>query len=153
MKVFISGENLRITRQEKGVSQEAMASLLNISQTKYSRMERDKAVFSYQQIREIAKILDVPEAKLLPPSDVLEQPVEAGLGLGRNAKKFLKSITGKAMILVSAYVIVNIVYTAVKGACSGLGTSDNTMKISGMTAAFLTTAFIFYWIKKNKIWR
>ena len=42
MNNFNYGENLRITRQIRGVSQESMAWNLNISQATYSRIESEK---------------------------------------------------------------------------------------------------------------
>ncbi|MCY1524190.1 helix-turn-helix protein [compost metagenome] len=158
MSTFNYGENLRLIRISKGISQEAMALALDISQATYSRIESQTTAFDYRLAFEMAKILNVPVTDLLPDVDMLElqnvvSKSGAGLGLGRKTNKVLKRNLGKIKILVFAYVIVNVVYSAVKGICSAYETSHNTMMIAGLISALLTSLFIYYWVRKNKVWK
>ncbi len=59
MKNFNYGENLRIARQIKGISQEAMAWDLSISQSTYSRIESGKIIPDPLQAAKIEEILGV----------------------------------------------------------------------------------------------
>jgi transcriptional regulator with XRE-family HTH domain len=53
------GEKLRMIREMKGLSQEAIATNLNISPQAYGKIEREETKLDYQRITEIAKIMDL----------------------------------------------------------------------------------------------
>lgn len=61
-------ERIRIERQRKGYSQEAMAFELNISQGAYSKMERGESEITAKRLCEIADILEINVMELLPKS-------------------------------------------------------------------------------------
>lgn len=66
MEEFKIAEQIRIQRQRKGISQEAMAFYLNMSQTGYSKMERGETKITIDRIYEIAEILEISAFILLP---------------------------------------------------------------------------------------
>ncbi len=53
-------KNIRFERLKKEYSQEVMASLLNISQNAYSKIENGKTTLTVKRLQEIALILEVP---------------------------------------------------------------------------------------------
>ncbi|MES3016639.1 MAG: helix-turn-helix transcriptional regulator [Bacteroidota bacterium] len=61
-------EKVRIHRQRKGYSQQAMAFELNISQGAYSKMERGETEIGAKRLCEIADILEINVMELLPKS-------------------------------------------------------------------------------------
>ena len=52
-------KNIRTIRKHKGISHEAMAIDLGISQTAYTKMENEKTKLTVDRLQEIADILDV----------------------------------------------------------------------------------------------
>ncbi|GAA4326707.1 hypothetical protein GCM10023149_29680 [Mucilaginibacter gynuensis] len=60
------GEMIRIQRTIKGYNQEYMAFELNISQSTYSKMERDESEITLTRIYEIAEILEISPFILMP---------------------------------------------------------------------------------------
>ena len=56
---------IRIHRQKKGLSQQAVAAKLNISQNAYSRMERGFTKITIDRISEIAKVFGIKYQELL----------------------------------------------------------------------------------------
>lgn len=59
------GENIRMLRVLKGLSQENMANELNISVSTYSNVERDVSALTVNRLLEIAKILSVRPSTIL----------------------------------------------------------------------------------------
>lgn len=68
MEEFKICETIRIQRQRKGYSQDAMAFYLNISQPAYSKMELGETEIKISRLYEIADILEVSVFDLLPKS-------------------------------------------------------------------------------------
>jgi transcriptional regulator with XRE-family HTH domain len=64
---------IRKSRQFKGISQEEIADRLNLSQSQYSRMESAGTGLDMDRLKQIADILQIDVAGLLP---VLEQNIE-----------------------------------------------------------------------------
>lgn len=157
MDNFNFGKNLKKIRLIKGISQAAMASRLEISQATYSRLEHQSDIPDADMVNRLAEILEVPSADLLGPSGELELQTTlstdvVGLGQGSKLVINLRKPIRKFLILLAAYLIVNVVYTTAKGAASGFGASDKTMIIVGLSVALLCSIFIYYLIRKNKIW-
>lgn len=57
---------LRMIRAEKGLSQENLADMLNMSANGYARIERGETEVSIAKVEEIAKVLEIPVGDLLP---------------------------------------------------------------------------------------
>ncbi len=66
MEIFKFGENLRRKRVLAGVSQEAVAFKMNISQTKYSGIERGRFLPDDEFIARLAEFLGVRVTELKP---------------------------------------------------------------------------------------
>ena len=52
-------ENIKTIRKNKGISHEAMAVNLGISQTAYTKIEREETKLTVDRLQKIAEILDV----------------------------------------------------------------------------------------------
>ena len=153
MNNFNYGENLRIIRQAKGVSQESMAWNLTISQASYSRLENGKIMPNPQQIAMINKILGIPPSELMPHLEELEHDTLVsthGSGLGRQAAALL----GKPAIFFVktglALTLGGVGYDAARGACSALETSANSSSFASWIAALSMVAYFYYWAGRSK---
>jgi len=60
------GENIRLARIRKKLSQQNMADELNITQAAYSKLERDETKMDIDRIYEIAEILEMSPFDLMP---------------------------------------------------------------------------------------
>ncbi len=58
------GTRIRKARERKGISQEAMALELEITQSNYGRLEKNDTRLTVPKIQKIAKVLDIPIAYL-----------------------------------------------------------------------------------------
>jgi len=61
------GNKIRIQRLMKNYSQEYMSFMLEISQSAYSKIERDATTLSIPRIYAIAEILEISPFVLMPP--------------------------------------------------------------------------------------
>lgn len=87
------GEKIRRQRVVKGISQEAMAYHLGISQNAYSKIERNETEATVKRIYQIAKVLEVPVQALLPKSfDLTALTLK---GLKETWKKFVSLLAKK----------------------------------------------------------
>ncbi len=59
------GEKIRKIRELKGIKQDTMADLLGITQTTYSKIERNETELSLTRLTQIAKELGVKEEDIL----------------------------------------------------------------------------------------
>jgi transcriptional regulator with XRE-family HTH domain len=59
------GQKIRKLRELRNLKQEVMAEKLGISQTAYSKMERDETDVSYERLEQIAKALEISVQDLL----------------------------------------------------------------------------------------
>ncbi|AQX05880.1 DNA-binding protein [Elizabethkingia meningoseptica] len=60
----IVGSKIKRFREEKGYKQEYMATELEISQSNYSRLEKDDNRLTVSKVKRIAEILNIPVAVL-----------------------------------------------------------------------------------------
>lgn len=60
----IVGNNIKIARKYKGLTQTEMAKLLNMTQQQYSRFENGVFELNYNQIVQICKLLDTTPNEL-----------------------------------------------------------------------------------------
>ncbi|HSH65266.1 MAG TPA: helix-turn-helix transcriptional regulator [Bacteroidia bacterium] len=69
------GNKIRIVRQIKGISQEAMAMKLMISQPAYSKIENGKIVLSPERLQVILDELNISEETIreFNPIDILKK--------------------------------------------------------------------------------
>jgi transcriptional regulator with XRE-family HTH domain len=67
------GFNIKRIRDQKGYSQEFMASQLNISQASYARMESEEIKLTVERLQKIADVLETDIAAILDASKVTIQ--------------------------------------------------------------------------------
>ena len=60
------GNNIKVARKIKGITQKEMASILKMTQQQYSTFETGKYELNYYQIVKICKLLDIS------PNDMFE---------------------------------------------------------------------------------
>ena len=148
MSNFNYGENLRTTRQFKGLSQESMAWELNISQTTYSRIERGIFVPDRRQAAILENILGVPLLELVPVLEDLENEsmvATRGSGLSGKAAALLGSPAGFIIKIGLALALGGVAYDAARGACSALQTSSDTSIFASWIAALTMVSYFYYW--------
>ncbi|WP_420147760.1 helix-turn-helix domain-containing protein [Spirosoma sp.] len=75
MKISIA-EKIRLQRLQRGLSQENMADLLNLSTTAYGDIERGKTDLTLSRLNQIAQVLDVAPVTLLTDEAISAQVVE-----------------------------------------------------------------------------
>jgi transcriptional regulator with XRE-family HTH domain len=66
--MFVAGEKIRMAREAKGMSQEAVADLLGISQTAYSDIERGKTQPKLNRLQQLADIFEIDIQEILRPN-------------------------------------------------------------------------------------
>lgn len=152
MKDFNFGQNLRQIRQAKGISQEAMALWLNISQSTYSRIENKPTIPNEQLLNGIAKILDVSPFELLPECDESNNDKTETISTSSLKKiiSLLQTPFGDVIAMASGLLFTSAVYEMAKGFCNEFGSSHRTSLLVRGLAALLAAAFFYYWIKKFK---
>lgn len=69
-------EKIRLQRLQRGLSQENMADLLNLSTTAYGDIERGKTDLTLSRLTQIATVLDVSPLSLLSDEAIIAQVVE-----------------------------------------------------------------------------
>lgn len=69
-------EKIRLQRLQRGLSQENMADLLNLSTTAYGDIERGKTDLTLSRLNQIAQVLDVAPVTLLTDEAISAQVVE-----------------------------------------------------------------------------
>ncbi|GAB4015979.1 helix-turn-helix transcriptional regulator [Spirosoma sp. KCTC 42546] len=69
-------EKIRLERLQRGLSQENMADLLNLSTTAYGDIERGKTDLTLSRLSQIASVLDVSPLTLLSDEAVTAQVIE-----------------------------------------------------------------------------
>ena len=67
------GENLRQIRLSRGLSQEDFARLIDSNQVSLSSWERGHRTPTFENIKKIAKLLDVPMSSLISISDSVKE--------------------------------------------------------------------------------
>lgn len=99
MESISFGRNLKRLRFKLGITQEEMASRLNISQSTYCRMELRNEQPGYRQICEIAAVLGIqPEQVLIPHEEAHSETlydtnkVDDVLPVQRRQHRYLKAI-------------------------------------------------------------
>lgn len=148
MKNFNYGENLRIARQIKGISQEAMAWDLSISQSTYSRIESGKIIPDPLQAAKIEEILGVRPSDPISLLEELSKDTMVSIcGSGLSAKAEVLSGKPPAFIIKTgmAMALSGVACDAVRGACSALQTPAHTAFLASSMAALAMILGFYYW--------
>ncbi len=138
MEIFNFGENLRKIRASKGISQEAMANKMDISQTKYSRIERGKILPDQVFISIAAGYLEVAPKDLMPPGWDQLKVVRLVNTLTRTG-----ITTYRVLLAVTAYDIA-------RGICAGNGIVSEPAQV-GVIAFFGGVAVLFHCYTEKQV--
>jgi len=134
MKDFNFGENLRQIRVQQGVSQDAMALKMNITQTKYSRIERSKSFPDSEFINQAAEFLGITAKDLMP----------ADWDGKRKYPKLVCSLTRLGRLAFRVLVFV-AAYDMTRGFADGVGiTSEFHLVMVGMVFVLAGVVFLYY---------
>ena len=71
------GENLRIIREQKGLSQKDVSELMGVAQTQYGRLENGKTVPTIATLTKAAKALKVNLEDIIPQKKILKGKSDA----------------------------------------------------------------------------
>lgn len=148
MAEFHFGKNLRLLRLSKDITQEVVSLKLDISQTAYSRIERNAQAPKLELVLKIAEVLNVPPADL--SSDLVDEKlpaVAAGTQEKPNETKafFRLSLPLIVLVLIVALAVLpEWAYICVEGYCRGFGISERVMNIAQPIAGTLTVVGILY---------
>lgn len=79
-KMNVIGQRIKKLREEKGITQEAMAAQLDVTQSNYGRLEKDDRRLNVVKLLKIARLLDVNLMYLFNGmAEVNNQPQESGI--------------------------------------------------------------------------
>ena len=146
MNEFNFGENLRIVRQAKGISQEAMSMGLGISQSKYSKLERKATVPDLDLVEKISKLLEV-EPSLLLSGRALEDLIPK-IAFEQHAKEIMNTTVGIVFYWLLVIPFINAAYDMGNGFCEGFDTSEEVQKVVRFIAGITAIVFAYYWMKR-----
>ena len=85
------GFNIKRVREQKGYSQEFMASRLNISQASYARLESQEIKLSIERLQQIADILETNISSFFDSSKLTIQNQTNNEGAYGNGFSFLNA--------------------------------------------------------------
>lgn len=132
MEIFNFGENLRRIRVRNGISQEAMALKMDITQTKYSRIERGKHLPDKDFIEQAAAFLSISPKDLMPSGWDQVKKVKLACSLtpaGRIAYRLLLGLAA---------------YDFARGFCTGAGIESSGALIA-IGAVCAMGGFVFWY--------
>lgn len=116
----ITGERLRVLREEKGLSQEAVAEILGISRTAYNKYESG-AIKPVRKLEELSALFGVSTDYILgQESELSGMLLKAGRQAEQQVKKYLGLSNGGRYMVD---LMLDAVYEKEKNPWSG--TADN----------------------------
>ena len=153
MSKFNYGENLRNIRRAKNISQEAIASHLNISQRTYARRERQTVMRDKELTIKIANYFEIDPAELMPPLEKLDsQTTQATLGLGQKTKNLMNTKAFIWLFIIAlGCAILPAVYALTQAFCIQFKASDPI--IDWMPRATSLAMFAYLWYMGKKLLR
>ena len=146
MNEFNFGENLRIIRQAKGISQEAMAIGLGMSQSKYSKLERKAGIPDLDLVEKISKLLEVEPSLLLSGREI--EDLIPKITFEQQAKQIMNTTVGIIFYWLLVIPFINAAYDFGNGFCEGLKTSEEVKKAVRIMAGLSAIIFAYYWMKR-----
>ena len=138
------GENLKVLRKQKGMSQEVMAQQLNVVRQTVSKWEQGLSVPDAQMLTNIAELFEVPVSSLLGESieenvNVNEIAVQLAIlneqlasRRGRN-RKILRIIMIVIAAVIAAYLLLHIVFGVVIDSKRVMTSAELTCSLDGET--------------------
>ena len=151
MKNFHFGENLRIIRVAKGISQESMAIALGISQSTYCKLEKRATIPEPAMVEKICKFLGVDPTIALSGQELADLLPE--ITFREKAKEILDTWEGIFFYWIIQIPFVDAAYFMGEGFCQGLGTTKEVRIfvrfVTGLVA-FIVSIYFFIRIKRGK---
>ncbi len=144
MSEFHFGLNLNIIRQAKGISQDAMAFSLNISQSAYSRLEARHTIPALHMVKRIAKVLDV-EPSLLLSGRKLEDLIPKH-GFEQQAKEIMNTGIGKKFFWMLVIPFINAAYEFANRLFHEFGASYDVQRIGRFSAGIVVIIIAYNWM-------
>ena len=146
MNEFHFGENLRIVRQAKGISQEAMALFMGMSQTSFCNMEKRSTVPSHEVVERLAKVLEV-EPSLLLSGRNLEDLIPK-VTFEQRAKEIMNTAEGVGLYWIIVIPFADSVYYAFDGFSRGFEASETVTRVVRFAAGAGALCFAWYWMRR-----
>lgn len=146
MHEFNFGENLRIIRQAKGISQEVMAIGLNMSQSKYSKLERNPFVPDVDLLEKISKLLEV-ESLVLLSGRAIEDLVPK-IGFEQNMQEIMNTRIGQVFFWMLLIPYINAVYDLADGFARLNIPNEMAHRVVRFIAGISAIVFAYYWMRQ-----
>ena len=146
MNEFNFGENLRITRKVKGISQKAMAIGLGMSQPKYSRLEHKASIPDLDLLEKICMVLGEEPSLLLSGREIKD--LIPKIAFEQHAKEIMNTTVGIVFYWLLVIPFINTAYDFGNGFCEGLQTSEEVKKVVRFMAGIAAIVFAYYWMKR-----
>ena len=152
MKNFHFGQRLRRVRVDKGISQDALALSSNITQSRYSRIERSVDVPEITLVERFAKELGVPRSMLLTDAE-LDQFVPKD-SFEKRARELIFTPLGMIIVCGLSVSTIDAAVGSAMGFCLGFGTSKWTARVISDIVGGITLIYIIYWLRRSlREWR
>ena len=141
------GENLKVLRKQKGMSQEVMAQQLNVVRQTVSKWEQGLSVPDAQMLTNIAELFEVPVSSLLGESieenvnvneiavqlAVLNQQLAARRG---RTRKIVRIVLIAAAALIAGYILLHIVFGVIVDNNRVMSSATLTCSLDGETYVY-----------------
>ena len=146
MDNFNFGENLRIVRQAKGISQDAVGTGLNISQTSYSKVERSSNIPDLALVERIADLLKVDPSILLSGQKI--EDLIPKVSFETKVSEVMNTTMGVFFYWIISIPFINAVYDTATGFCTAWETTEETRRLVGFISGVSTIIFSYHWMRK-----
>lgn len=83
----VIGQKIKKLREEKGITQEAMALQLDVTQSNYGRLEKDDRRLNVVKLLKIVRILNTNIASIFSESDVSANDMDGAYNLSSTNKE------------------------------------------------------------------
>lgn len=154
MKTIHQGENLRLARRGKGITQEEMAGLIDLSQTTYSRIEKKSVITDRNLLLEVAQVLGMEPNELAPNVESDLAQVERAFSRFKNRgnlSRFVDMLCTRFILILIIMTLVATVYDATKAFCVANGMPLRLVFTISATVALITLIVMIFNAKKIKV--
>lgn len=109
--IIMLSNNLKSIRKSRKITQEALASKLNVTRQTISKWENGQSVPDAESLTQIAEILDIPVQELL--GEEVKENKTAGFKEKPTERKYLKIILTIILIIMMIPVIYTIFWMVI----------------------------------------
>ena len=129
-------DNLKALRKRKGITQEELATRLNVVRQTVSKWEKGLSVPDSELLIKLAEILEVPVSRLLgskiETAEQLSRINEQLAIKNRRAKRVWKAIAFIVGGIIAVYVLILILATVFTFSPNQSGTTDSSQSIESI---------------------